>query len=204
MQANRTFIPAAGHDAALPLYDPLTWLAGAQSRRKLLIERACPSSGQRVLDVGCGTGTLAVALKRAEPRVEVTGIDPDPRALTRARSKASRAGVQVRFEQGFGDALPWDDASFERVLSSFMLHHLARPLQQKLLSEALRVLVPGGSFHLIDFARSARGRVLGRNLDGAEWVDQDLRQAGFVDVRVEPQPRLLFQRTLYCSARRQV
>jgi hypothetical protein len=65
--STRSFIPAAGHDFALPLYDPLVSLAGADARRQLLIDRARLSAGQRVLDVGCGTGTLAIAIKRAYP-----------------------------------------------------------------------------------------------------------------------------------------
>lgn len=185
----RSFIPAAGHDAALPLYDPLTAVLGAQSRRKLLIERAGLSAGARVLDVGCGTGTLALAIKRAHPGVDVTAIDPDPLALARARRKAAKARVAVQFDQGFGDALPYADATFARVFSSFMLHHLERPLQQRLLTEALRVLAPGGSFHLIDFA---------------DKIDPDLRRAGFGEVRIEPQRRWLFSRIVYCSGVRVV
>lgn len=198
----RPFIPAAGHDAALPLYDPLTELFGAQSRRQLLIDRAKLVPDQRVLDIGCGTGTLAIAIKRAHPQVQVVGLDPDPLALARARKKAARANVEVRFEQGYGDALPYADASFARVVSSFMLHHLEHALQQRLLAEALRVLVPGGSVHVIDFAPDKRQRVLGRKLRGAESLGADLAGAGFTDVWVEARPRWLWQRVVYGEAKR--
>jgi len=204
MQTRRPFIPAAGHDLALPLYDPLLALTGAQSRRQLLIERAALVPGQRVLDIGCGTGTLAIAVKLAHPHVEVSGLDPDPLALARARSKAARAGVEVRFERGFGDALPFADASFARVFSSFMLHHLERSAQQHLLAEALRVLAPGGSCHIIDFARSERGAIFGRKLHGAEMLQEDLALAGFGEVNVERRPRWLFQRVVYGAGVRPV
>lgn len=198
----RSYIPAAGHDFALPLYDPLTQLAGAAARRQILIDRAQLRAGLRVLDIGCGTGSLAIALKRAEPGLEVVGLDPDPKALERARRKAARARLQVRFEQGFGGALPQADSTFARVFSSFMLHHLEPDAQLKLLQEALRVLEPGGSLHLIDFARDPRGRVFGRDVQGAEDAARDFSRAGFTDVRAEPQRRWLFQRVVYCTGRR--
>lgn len=203
MQSNsRSFVPAAGHDHALPLYDPLVSLFGAAARRQILIDRAGLTAAQRVLDVGCGTGSLAIAIKRAQPDTAVTALDPDPLALARARRKAVRAGVQLQFDRGFGDALPYGAATFERVFSSFMLHHLSPELQQRMLAEVLRVLSPGGRFLLIDFASSDHSRVFGRRMQGAERAATDLRAAGFGEVRVEPQPRWLFQRVVYCSAER--
>ena len=108
----------------------------------------------------------------------------------------------MQFDRGFGDELPYGDSRFERVFSSFMLHHLSPELQRKLLAEALRVLVPGGRLLLIDFARSEHGRVFGRSMHVAERVADDMRAAGFTEVRAEPQPRWLFQRVVYCSAER--
>jgi ubiquinone/menaquinone biosynthesis C-methylase UbiE len=198
----RSFIPAAGHDAALPLYDPLTRLLGAPARRQILIDRAELRAGQRVLDIGCGTGSLAIALKRAQPDLDVTGIDPDPHALERALRKTARAQVRLQFERGFGDALPFADAAFARVFSSFMFHHLSPDTQLRMLREVVRVLEPAGSLHLIDFARDPHGRLFGRDLHGAEDIARDLEQAGFVDVRVEPQKRWLLQRVVYCTGRR--
>lgn len=198
----RSFIPAAGHDLALPLYDPLVDLFGASARRQVLIDRADLRAGQRVLDIGCGTGSLTIALKRAQPELRVTGLDPDPRALDRARRKAERAQVQVQYERGFGDALPFADAAFARVFSSFMLHHLQPDAQLLLLQEALRVLEPAGSLHLIDFARDSRGRLFGRDVHGAEDGASALTKAGFADVRAETQKRWLFHGVVYCTGRR--
>src|SRR5437764_7482027 len=93
MESSRTYLPAAGHDWSLPLYDPIVKLLGGDAARKALLEQAALRPGQRVLDVGCGTGTLATLIKQLYPDVEVVGLDPDPKALARARRKAARAGV---------------------------------------------------------------------------------------------------------------
>jgi len=85
----RTYLPAAGRDAFLPLYDIVTRLGGFQRLADVLISQAALQPGFRVLDIGCGTGTLAVAIKRRHPAVEITGMDPDPVALAREVPPAS-------------------------------------------------------------------------------------------------------------------
>jgi ubiquinone/menaquinone biosynthesis C-methylase UbiE len=153
----KAFIPAAGSDLLLPLYDPLTRLLGAERLRARLLDRAPIRPGERVLDLGTGTGALAIALARRFPEARVTALDPDAKALARARAKATAAGVAVDFREGFADALPFADASFERVVSSLMLHHLETGAKEAALREVVRVLVPGGSFHVLDFG-PPRGR----------------------------------------------
>ena len=91
IRSQRTFLPAAGHDWFLPVYDPLTKILGVDSARRTLLEQAAFQRGHRVLDVGCGTGSLALLIKRSHPGVEVIGLDPDRRALARARRKAVRS-----------------------------------------------------------------------------------------------------------------
>jgi ubiquinone/menaquinone biosynthesis C-methylase UbiE len=152
VRTERPFLPAAGHDWLLPLYDPLTGLLGAGSARRRLLEQATVRASQRVLDVGCGTGSLAVLIKQRYPAVEVVAVDPDPKALARAERKARRAGVAIRFDRGFGDALGYTDARFDRVFSSMMFHHLDAQGQAGMLREIRRVLKPGGRLHLLDFA----------------------------------------------------
>jgi len=129
---------AARRDFLLPFYDPLGRLLGVGALHDELIAQARLEPGQRVLDVGCGTGSLAVRMRRANPQVEVIGLDPDPKALAIARRKAERAAVEVRFEQGYGDALPFADAAFDRVTSSLMLHHLDLATRRGMLRELLR------------------------------------------------------------------
>ncbi|MBI4527075.1 MAG: methyltransferase domain-containing protein [Deltaproteobacteria bacterium] len=147
----RTYIPAAGHDWWLPLYDPISKLLGLDAARRALLEQAAIRPNHRVLDIGCGTGSLIMLIKRLHPDLDVVGLDPDPKALARARRKAERAAVSIKFQQAFSDELPYPDASFDRVFSSFMFHHLAPDEKEQTLGEIRRVLKPGGSLHMLDF-----------------------------------------------------
>jgi ubiquinone/menaquinone biosynthesis C-methylase UbiE len=146
----RRYLPGMGRDWLLPLYDPLTRLIGIESAHRKLAEHAKLDSAQRVLEIGCGTANLALLVKRMRPQLEVVGLDPDPKALARAASKARRAGLDLELDRGFADQLPYSDATFDRVLSSLMFHHLEADLRVASLREVLRVLRPGGSLHLVD------------------------------------------------------
>jgi SAM-dependent methyltransferase len=184
-RADRTYVPAAGRDWALPLYDPLVWILGGTRTRNALIDQAALRPGQRVLDIGCGTGTLLVMAKRAYPDVDFVGLDPDPKALDRARRKAARARLAIRFDQGFSGNMTYADAEFDRVWSSFMFHHLGRSERQRTLREIRRVLKPGGTFHLVDFlgAAPASGRLL-----------EAFAEAGLANGRIVAEDAMLFGR----------
>ena len=149
----RSYIPALGKRWLLPLYDPLLWLLGADKAKQPLIEQAELKGRLRVLDIGCGTGSMAVMIKRMHPEAEVVGIDPDPSALSVAERKAKRAGLSVELDRGFADHMPYANASFDRVFSSLMFHHLAADEKSATLREIRRVLKAGGSLHLLDFVR---------------------------------------------------
>lgn len=147
----RTYLPAAGHNWALPFYDLLVKLLRIDGARNVLLDQAAVSAAHRVLDIGCGTGSLGTLIKTRYPGAEVVGLDPDLKALARARRKAKQAAVWVQFDQGFSDELPYPDASFDRVFSSFMFHHLQEDAKEKTLREVRRVLRPDGSLHMLDF-----------------------------------------------------
>jgi ubiquinone/menaquinone biosynthesis C-methylase UbiE len=154
-ETQRRYLPAAGHDWLLPLYDPLVQLLGGESAHRHLLDQASVRPGHRVLEIGCGTGNLAILLKRRNSWVKVVGLDPDPKALARARRKAEREALLIQFDRGFSDALPYRNGSFDRVFSAFMFHHLqSLDEKRKTLSEARRVLVAAGSLHLLDFGGS--------------------------------------------------
>ena len=122
--SGRPYVPAAGKHWRLPMYDLMAKVLGADAVRRVLVQQVACRAGDRVLEIGCGTGSLLLAVKQAQPGAEVVGLDPDPAALAIARRKADRAGVPIRTDQGYADELPYADASFDRVLSSRMFHHL--------------------------------------------------------------------------------
>jgi ubiquinone/menaquinone biosynthesis C-methylase UbiE len=178
----RTYLPAAGHDWTLPLYDPLVKLLGGDAARRVLVEQADLQPDQRVLEVGCGTGTLLMLIARVQPALELTGLDPDVRALARAKRKADAASVSIRLDRGFSDALPYADASFDRVFSCFMLHHLNGADEKvRTLREVRRVLKPGGRLHLLDFAQPETGH---RSDVVARWIHSMHRMEDNTDTRV--------------------
>lgn len=150
------YLPAAGRDAFLPFYDLLTAVLGGAAVHRRLIDQAGLAAGQRVLEIGCGTGNLAIRVMRAHPDLELVGSDPDPLALARARRKA-RGRTGIRFERGYAQRLPHPDASFDRVLSALMLHHLDHDTKVAAAAEVSRVLRPGGSLHLADITGEPHG-----------------------------------------------
>lgn len=197
----RTYLPAAGHDWALPFYDPFVRLLGGHAVRAVLLEDADLRPGQRILDIGCGTGTLLVRLKQLHPDVEARGLDPDPKALARALRKARRASVSIELDEGFSDELPYSDASFDRVFSSFMFHHLPADVRAKTLQEVRRVLKPGASFHMLDFGGPEPGtagvaRVLHSNHrledNSTSRVLALMKQAGFSSTKKVRDGAMLF------------
>ena len=208
-ESRRTYLPAAGHDWLLPLYDPFVKLLGGERARELLLEQAAVRAGHRVLDIGCGTGSFAVRLKQAEPGAVVVGIDPDPKALARARRKAARAGLAVQLDQAFADALPYPEASFDRVFSSFMFHHLSAAEKEAALRAVRRVLAPGGSFHMLDFGGPEHGHGFLSHFshsrkqledNAEEHVLELLRGAGLADAKIVGDRRTWFGRVTYYSA----
>jgi ubiquinone/menaquinone biosynthesis C-methylase UbiE len=115
--------------------------------------------GESMLDVACGTGTLAIAARRkVGPQGRVTGIDASAEMIARARTKAQRAGLDIAFVEGAAQKLPFDDAQFDIVTGTLMLHHLAKPARTAFAREALRILKPGGRLLLIDFGRPPRSK----------------------------------------------
>jgi ubiquinone/menaquinone biosynthesis C-methylase UbiE len=181
MNKNERYIPALNFDWLTPLYDPLVkWFMPESKFKNRLVMEARIQPGQRILDVGCGTGTLAVLIKQAHPDAEVIGLDGDARILEIARRKANQTDVEITFEKGFAFQLPYADKSFDRIFSSLMFHHLATDNKRSTVSETLRVLNTGGELHVADFARP--------NKD----LPAMLREAGFKESREYARYRTIF------------
>jgi ubiquinone/menaquinone biosynthesis C-methylase UbiE len=206
----RTYIPAAGRDWALPLYDPIVKLFGGDHARKALLDQSAIQTGYRVLDIGCGTGSLVALIKRLHPDVDVVGLDPDPKALARARRKTEQTKALIQLDQGFSDDLPYPDASFDRVFSSFMLHHLQAGEREKTLREVRRVLKSGGSLHLLDFAglESSENGFLARLFHSSHSMKDNsdsriialMSQAGLANPRLIGRRAILFGQIAYYQA----
>ncbi|WP_082951822.1 class I SAM-dependent methyltransferase [Mycobacterium sp. 852002-51057_SCH5723018] len=205
------YLPAAGHDALLPCYDVFSRLLGMNRVYQTLIAQAEFADGQRALEIGCGTGNLTTRVKSAYPAVDVTGCDPDPRALERARRKGRRLNG-IRFEQGYAERLPYADGEFDRVLSSMMLHHINPDAKPAAAGEIFRVLRPGGRLHLVDIGsdtttdRGLLARLIRRSPHAAgnlgDAIPRLLTAAGFDCTEVASKPHRILGRLNYYRATR--
>jgi ubiquinone/menaquinone biosynthesis C-methylase UbiE len=137
------------------LYDLTVWFAmfgKERAFRNKLVELGRLRSGESVLDVGCGTGTLAIAAKRrVGTNGTVYGIDASPQMLARADKKTKKAGVEVVFQNAVAEAIPFQDEKFDVVFSTVMLHHLPQKARLQAVKEIRRVLKPGGRALAVDF-----------------------------------------------------
>ena len=155
--------------------------------RDTLVRLAAPAHGETVLDVGCGTGTLAVAIEAKVAPGEVHGIDASPQMIAVADGKAAKANLGIDFQVALIEALPFPDGSFDLVTSSLMLHHLPDDLKRAGLAEIRRVLKPDGRFVAMDLvaeSHSPLGHLLSvfGHSSGENVVDKlgpMMRDAGF-------------------------
>ena len=209
-EPRKTYLPGMGHDWLLPLYDPLQKLLGFESIHRQLVDQADIRPNQRVIEIGCGTGSLSILIKRLHTQAEVVGLDPDPKALTRARRKAEREALSVQLDRGFAEELLYPDASFDRVFSAFMFHHLEPDEKEKTLQEARRVLKPSGSLHLVDFggAKVRSDGFIARLQHRSEHLRDNfgvripilMREAGFADPTEVAHRVTIFGRVTYYRA----
>ncbi len=125
-----------------------TWISGdfgqiakfLETEAKDFIDRLGIQPGSKVLDVACGTGNLA--LPAARLGANVTGVDIAPNLVEQARANAAREGLQAQFDEGDAEALPYDDASFDTVVTMYGAMFAPRP--DVVAAELLRVTKPGG------------------------------------------------------------
>lgn len=135
-----------------------TLLFGGRRRRayRELVARSGARPGDRVLDVGCGTGYLTGLLAEAVgPGGEAVGVDPSEAMV--AQATEARSGAGARYLVGFAESLALEDGSFDVVTSSLALHHIDEDQRQAAAGEMARVLRPGGRVLVADF-RPPSGR----------------------------------------------
>lgn len=174
---DQEYIPALSYRFLTPFYDFVQKYIVRDLRYKTrLIEQADIQPGQHVLDLGCGTGTLAIMVKQIQPSAEVVGLDADPDMLKVAKYKSAQLKAPVKFDVGFTNKLPYPDASFDRILSSIMIHHLKTPDKEMTAHEVFRILKPGGQLHIIDFGKPVTwyGKLLGPFLHGFEEANDNI------------------------------
>jgi ubiquinone/menaquinone biosynthesis C-methylase UbiE len=164
---------------------------------RMIIEMAKIKPGDKVLDVGCGTGNLTLTAKRyAGASGSAYGIDASPEMIDVAREKAKRSGSEAVFEVGLIEKIAYPDATFDVVISRLVIHHLPDDLKRQGFAEILRVLKPGGLFFLADFNPPANpvlshvaSALVGHRMmmQSNVWVIPPmLTETGFVDVASGP------------------
>jgi ubiquinone/menaquinone biosynthesis C-methylase UbiE len=183
------------------LYDASSWLMSFGQGWKVdreIVEAAAVQPGERVLDIGCGTGALTFPAADSAGAANVAGIDASPEMIEVARRKAGKRGVDLQFRLAPAEDLPFADGEFDVVLSGFMLHHLPEDVMRQAFAEALRVLKPGGRFLAADMvARSLMGRVIrltghAHPVEGVDRMKEMLKEAGFQSVEEIPQKKAHF------------
>ncbi len=187
-ERDETYVPALRYRWLTRFYDPVVALTTREQvfRKKLLGLITC-TAGDRVLDLACGTGTLARMIKNENPATTVHGLDGDPDILELARRKSQHENLDICFDEGMSFSMPYPDNSFNQVVSSLFFHHLTATNKRRTLAEVLRVLKTSGRFLVCDWGKPANPVLrltfcLVRVLDGFE-VTRDNAQGrlpGFI------------------------
>jgi ubiquinone/menaquinone biosynthesis C-methylase UbiE len=148
------FVPALRFDSLTRVYDPVVAITSRERGfKRRLLEHARIKDGESVLDLACGTGTLAIEIKKDVPKAKVSGVDGDRSILKRAKGKAKEAGVKISFAQGVSNELPYEDRSFDVVVSTLFFHHLTDEAKADTAEEIRRVLRLGGRVMIADWGR---------------------------------------------------
>ncbi len=194
---DRSYVPPLRFAWLTPLFDATVQATTREALwRPRLVAQAQIQPGHRVVELGCGTGTLTVLIKTGFPGAQVVGLDADERALAIARSKAKRLELEIEFQHGLIDEASFDARSFDRVVSSLVFHHLAPDGKRRALARARQWLRPGGELHIADWGRAGslwmRAAFVGvQLLDGFANTRDQVRSglepfmaaAGFTEVR---------------------
>lgn len=159
MKRNQSYIPALTWDWLTPIYDfVMQFIMREQVFKQLLVNQVNPQHGDRILDLGCGTGTLTMMIQRQQPEAGLIGFDGDEKVLEIARQKSQQGGfIKILWEKGLAFNLPYPGDSFDLVVSCLVIHHLILSDKRRTFNEVFRILKPEGSFHIADFGLAHNG-----------------------------------------------
>ena len=167
-----------GHTLAYSSLRPIVALGYAGGALQTVSSRPEPRQPWRAgARFGLRHGHAHTHAQKAYPDAEVFGLDGDPQILSIASAKAAGAGVEIRWDDGLAYQLPYPDESFDRVVSSLVLHHLTPENKQLTLREVLRALRPGGEVHIVDFGppHTTYARLVAHLIVRFEVLDDNLR-----------------------------
>jgi len=133
-------------------YDPITQYVIFPNEtwvRQALVD-TIQGQPQRILDLGCGTGSTTLLLKQAFPQAEVIGLDLSPYMLFMADHKTRKAGLAIQYLQGNAAATTFPEASFDVVTASLLFHETPTAVSRRICQEAFRLLQVGGQMLVLD------------------------------------------------------
>jgi ubiquinone/menaquinone biosynthesis C-methylase UbiE len=177
------------YDLKLWFFDTFLFRGKLRELRQRTVYLADLQPGEQVLDVGCGTGTLAIeAQRQVGGKGYVVGIDPGTEQIAHARAKAARRKLPIDFQIGVIERLPFPDQTFDVVLSTIMMHHLGDGLKRQGMSEIARVLKPGGRLIIADFKRPEKRQPQPTHFGSVRDLPGFVKEAGFLPLETEEMP----------------
>ena len=196
---DRSYVPALGDHRLSPLYDAtIALMTCERTWRRAFIKQIAPEPRDVILDLGCGTGSLAILLKQTCPSASIYGIDPDPDILTRAEAKARNADVLIHLSRGFAQdaAAIAADVRPNKIISSLVLHQMPLAAKRQAILNAFAGLRSEGELHIADYGRQSSPlmRLAFRQVQTLDGFDNTqpnadgilpelMTEAGFADVK---------------------
>jgi ubiquinone/menaquinone biosynthesis C-methylase UbiE len=178
---NKQFIPALKYNWLTDIYNPILRYTMPEFQFKTsLINQAKIEKNHIVLDFGIGTATLSILVKQKHSEATVTGVDVDSKIINIAKKKILEAKTEIHIDQYDGIVLPYEDNTFDRVISSLVFHHLDAKQKNNSLKEIKRVLKPNGELHIADWGKPSNTLMRGafyfvQFLDGFKTTKDNVR-----------------------------